>query len=271
VRFVGEPLIYSRAAWNAAPPLAPLELMAYPVRKVYVHHVGGGIVGSMTPEQEQAFMRQLQQGAFGDGYLDFPYGMSVFASGRAYEGRDLRFEGAATGGENDDSVAVLLVGNFELQQPTTLALLGAARVIQLGQYVGRITLDATINGHKDAPQASTACPGSHLYAALPVVRALVKAVGPQTTTVEVKPMYDPPLGPIAAVWRDSSGKVIAAVSPDGAVYAWGCDYKGGANGQDYFVGKRAAQIRAWRDGDFLVDNKPGTYTVVSTSGHRFCY
>lgn len=77
----------------------------------------------------------------------------------------------------------------------------------------------------------------------------------------VDPMYDPPLGPIAGVMQDEAGRVLAAVAPDGSVYAWGIPYQGGPAGKDYFVGRRAARIDPAADGK--------GYIVTATSGEKY--
>lgn len=73
---------------------------------------------------------------------------------------------------------------------------------------------------------------------------------------KVTPMYDPPLGPIAAVWLDTDpgtpaslaakpgekSKVLAAVSPFGDVYAWGVPYRQWPSKAHDFAGRQAAQI-----------------------------
>lgn len=78
-------------------------------------------------------------------------------------------------------------------------------------------------------------------------------------------MYDPPLGPIAAVWQDEQGRVLAAVSPKGEVFAWGVQYRGGPNGQPYWGNRVAADIGARDDG--VVDG----YMVTATTGERYRY
>lgn len=80
-------------------------------------------------------------------------------------------------------------------------------------------------------------------------------------TVKVAPLYDPPLGPIAAVLQDpANGAVLAAVAPDGSVYAWGIPYRGHPAGKDYWQGRRAAKLEP---------NPGGGYIVVATSGERY--
>jgi lysozyme len=76
---------------------------------------------------------------------------------------------------------------------------------------------------------------------------------------KVAPMYNPPLGPIAAVWQNPDGSVIAGISPDGDVYAWGCKWAGNVSGKPYWGNRKVASIGARPDG------QPG-YLVVPTSG-----
>lgn len=78
-------------------------------------------------------------------------------------------------------------------------------------------------------------------------------------------MFDPPL-PVAA-WTLVPGGLVAA-GPDGSVF---CEpptlYKGGANGQAYFAGRKVAQVRPrlYADGSYL------GYTLVATSGETYNY
>lgn len=78
----------------------------------------------------------------------------------------------------------------------------------------------------------------------------------------VRPMYDPPLGPIAAVWQDATGNVLAAVSPDGDVYAWGCTYAGGVRGRPYWGSRKAARI-----GPPKIPGK--VYCITATDGGEY--
>lgn len=77
---------------------------------------------------------------------------------------------------------------------------------------------------------------------------------------KVKPMYDPPLQIVASLERPTGGTWL--LGQDGAIYAYGgAPYKGGANGQDYWANRKAAQLEAHGDG----------YTIIATSGERYDY
>jgi hypothetical protein len=83
------------------------------------------------------------------------------------------------------------------------------------------------------------------------------------TAQVVRAMYDPPIGPIAAVWQNPDGCVVAGVSPDGDVYAWGTPWQGNVRGKSYWGNRKAAAIGPRDDGV-----TPG-YLVTATSGEKY--
>lgn len=81
-------------------------------------------------------------------------------------------------------------------------------------------------------------------------------------------MYSPPLTvqPIVAdlACPDGGAWLLAA---DGSVYAFGgAPYHGGANGQGYFAGRKAARLELPIKG---TDPADSTYVIIATSGERY--
>lgn len=126
------------------------------------------------------------------------------------------------------------------------------------------------------------CPGDPIKAQR--VQILAVAAGapapapspaPATTEDEkggVEPMFDPAIGPIAgaAKWPDVPGGVLL-VAPNGSVFAlFGAPYYGGANGQAYFAGRTAANVKSDAHG-VAVKNAKGGYTIVDTMGEEYNY
>jgi hypothetical protein len=74
---------------------------------------------------------------------------------------------------NSSSLAICALGNYEVDQPTP-ALIDAivARIVH-ARRSGALAPGFTIEGHRDTNP--TACPGRHLYAALPGIRQRVAA------------------------------------------------------------------------------------------------
>lgn len=89
---------------------------------------------------------------------------------------------------------------------------------------------------------------------------------------KVHPMYDPPLAAalgIAAVWQDSSGRVLAAVASNGDVYAWAVPFRPWPTKAKDFAGRRAARIgQANRLAKYA--NLPSNrYVITDTQGATY--
>jgi hypothetical protein len=92
-------------------------------------------------------------------YADVAYHYLIDNAGLIYEGRSINVRGAHTGGHNTGTVGIVLIGNFETEEPTTEQLCSLKRLsIQLkNEY------DLThLAGHRDFQPGVTVCPGEHL-------------------------------------------------------------------------------------------------------------
>jgi hypothetical protein len=155
------PAIIDVAAWGgtAASTAAP----AQPIRKITLHHQGEVWKDGTDVA---AYLRRLQQWSrLTKRWADIPYHYVIAPDGRIYAARPLQQPGD-TNTEYDPRghALLMLVGNFEVQQPTP-AQLDAA--VQLTAWLARqhgLGLD-DIASHKDY-SAQTVCPGQHLYAHL---------------------------------------------------------------------------------------------------------
>lgn len=121
-------------------------------------------------EMERSHMTTLDRIAVNRGFLGFSYIYAVFPSGRVWKGRGFKREGAHTYGRNDDAVGFVAIGNYEVQQTTKKLLDGFGELICMGRKRKRINKGARILGHRDEPNAATACPGKNLYAKLHKIR-----------------------------------------------------------------------------------------------------
>ena len=155
------PAIVSVAAWGgtAVQSAEPPQRITH----ITIHHQGevwqdGADVA--------AYLRRLQQWSrTTKHWADIPYHYVIGPDGRIYAARPLAQPGD-TNTEYDPRghALVMLVGNFEVQQPTP-AQLNAA--VELTAWLARehhLGTDA-IASHRDF-SAQTVCPGEHLYAYL---------------------------------------------------------------------------------------------------------
>jgi len=164
-----------RDRWDArAPTHAPADLDV--PSRVTIHHSGGREFERVGLEEVarsiRAIQREHQQGR---GWADIGYHYIIDPRGGVWEGRDSRLVGAHAGSAklNEGNLGVLLLGNFETQQPTDEQLVALAELLLLVRELCGIPV-SEIYTHNEirtaAGLAATACPGRHLTARLEGMR-----------------------------------------------------------------------------------------------------
>jgi hypothetical protein len=171
--------IISRAQWGAAEPdiegsaegvydvaANPEGWMIYdkPLEEVLttiiVHH--SALPTSDGPREIQNMHMELRH------YADIAYQFVIDPEGSIYEGRSLTVRGAHTGGHNTGTVGIVLLGDFQIVEPTDAQLEALRRLSAC--LIDRYSI-THLAGHRDFQPGITACPGNHLEALLPQVAA----------------------------------------------------------------------------------------------------
>jgi len=174
------PPIISRTEWGAAEPdhdaraergffdpaANPGGWLVYPdpladiLNTLVVHHSALPLTDDVLAIQRLHMQRR--------GYADIGYHFVIDAAGLVYAGRDLNVRGAHTGGANTGTIGVVLLGNFEHDQPA-LAQLESLRA--LSAYLAAAYTLTHLAGHADFQPGVTVCPGARLAALLPDLAA----------------------------------------------------------------------------------------------------
>ncbi|MCW2765467.1 MAG: N-acetylmuramoyl-L-alanine amidase, family 2 [Nocardioides sp.] len=167
------------------------------IQQVHVHHTVNS--NDYSKADVPALIRGMYRYHTSNlGWSDIGYNFLVDRFGRIWVGRAggaaRPVRGAHTLGFNATSTGVSVIGNFDLVAPTTATLNAIVRVAawKLDKYGRKPTGHAevrsegsdkfrsnqvvelpVIDGHRDTND--TACPGQHLYDALPVIRRRTKA------------------------------------------------------------------------------------------------
>ena len=168
--------IVPRAAWGAryAAGAGPAPL---PATEVWLHHSVTTAPDLVPPfTDEDAAMRQLEaigQQRFGQGVS---YTFAAMPSGRIYEGHGIATKGAHTAKRNSIARAIVLVGNYDVDQPHPQQIESCAQLLVDGWRRGWWTAPKLNGGHRDAPGAQTACPGQHGEAAVTRINARAAAI-----------------------------------------------------------------------------------------------
>jgi hypothetical protein len=168
----------SRESWGAKPPVLPMHAHV-PVR-LTIHHTATTQDFSRDVAAKlrglQAFSQRddsLSSGQKKPPWSDVPYHFYVAVDGSVGEGRDWRYAGDSnTPYDPAGHLLVVVEGNFQKDTLTsaqrhTLEVLVPALAARFGIPAERLA------SHRD--YARTDCPGEHLYAQLPALRALIAA------------------------------------------------------------------------------------------------
>lgn len=161
-----------------------------------------------------------------------------------------------------------------VQRPGSLIFLGPSGIEHIAVVVGG-GMQVAAHGHHSTPQVGVApisdsnwsCagwwPGLHDDTWPPIL----------PPTEKVHPMYDPPLASglgLAAVWQDSGGRVLAAVTPNGDVYAWAVPFRPWPTKAKDFAGRRAARISQANLMAKYHGLPSNRYAITDTAGETYC-
>ncbi len=131
------------------------EPLSKVLNTIIVHH-------SALPLSDGALEIQSKHVQF-KGFADIGYNFVIDESGQIYEGRCLTARGAHTGGHNTGTIGIVLLGNFELTEPTEAQLTTLKRLVRCLAREYAIT---HLAGHRDFQPQVTVCPGKNLEALL---------------------------------------------------------------------------------------------------------
>ena len=169
----GRLAIQRRSAWGPRPEnRRDLDRMQRP-RKVTIHH-SAMYFRSTAPRAAAAQIARIQREHMGNrGYGDIGYHFLIDPSGRIWEGRQLRWQGAhASGSNNIANIGVCLLGNFMRQRdgqgPTREQVRSMERLVVALMQRYDMRGDA-LYCHSDFK--STACPGQRMA---PIVKQFAR-------------------------------------------------------------------------------------------------
>jgi hypothetical protein len=152
-----------RTGWGMPGPLGvPMRL---PAHRLYLHH---SVTAASNGHEAVRTVANIGIQRFGRA----SYSYACTPDGVLYEMQGNRI-GAHTAGQNSTSMAVVLVGNYDQIRPSIAQVRAVAWLHHYLTARGWLVIGAPLLGHRDAPGASTACPGRHAYAVLGDMRRLI--------------------------------------------------------------------------------------------------
>ena len=170
--------------------------MGLPAGEVWLHHGEAGTSSVGTANGYAAYHIRTK----GWGEIGYSF---VIAGGRVLEGRGAGVVGAHTKGRNDRSHGVCVAGNYVSRQPSPVDLDALVWLLKHGHQQGWWDRPAFTGGHRDAPGASTSCPGDRLQAELPDINRRARASEPE----DDMPLNSQDLDMVRQVVRDELSSV----------------------------------------------------------------
>ncbi|MSR40400.1 MAG: N-acetylmuramoyl-L-alanine amidase [Phycisphaerales bacterium] len=164
-----------RGLWAKGAPEIALMNPMLPVTSITVHHDGLDKLVTGTGTQEMADRIDLYRvGHRAKGWGDIGYHLIIDRSGALWQGRSIRFQGAHVKNRNEGNIGVLVMGNFQIQQPTKAQLTTLTRVLtdlRMQYHVAK----PRIYSHREWKGAATSCPGDKLQLAFAKIRVAQRA------------------------------------------------------------------------------------------------
>jgi hypothetical protein len=168
--------IVPRSAWTRAGVIESRTKPMVSVTRVTVHHEGNAFSGSTDQAAIARRLGNIREGHIRrrpEPFADIGYHYVIDPTGRIWEARPVRYQGAHVEAQNENNLGIMLMGNFDVQRPTPaqLASLEAFLVDRMRYY--RVSA-SRVYTHRELK--STICPGRNLQAWMVASRSPAGAV-----------------------------------------------------------------------------------------------
>lgn len=128
--------------------------------RITVHHTAGQINRHTLEPDVINDLDSVLASHSSRGYGDIGYHFVVDYAGRVWEGRSLAYEGAHVSDQNENNIGIMLLGNFQEQDPSCDQLDSMYKLVRVLRDHYRIKKHR-IYGHRDL--GHSICPGDNLY------------------------------------------------------------------------------------------------------------
>lgn len=162
------PGVVARGQWTRNGTIASLANPIGPITRITIHHDAIPSTSLRTMSDSVRRLNSIRNSHVQRGWADIGYHYAVDPSGRVWEGRPIRWQGAHVQDNNENNLGIVCMGNFDQHPPSAaqLAALDAFVADQARRY--RVSLSRIYTHQEIKP---TACPGRNLQRYLLASRA----------------------------------------------------------------------------------------------------
>ena len=161
---VGLVSVLSRSQWTTkGPNIRKINKMGK-ITRITLHHSGIKVFTDKSYRGAQLYLEKIRK-SHTRGWSDIGYHYAIDPNGRIWECRSIKYQGAHVASNNENNIGVLLMGNFELQQPSKQQLASMRAFVRQLRLKHKITVKNKsrkygIKTHRELNR--TLCPGKHL-------------------------------------------------------------------------------------------------------------
>jgi hypothetical protein len=157
-----------RREWTGAGPVLSLINPMNGVNRITVHH--SAVISSSVRGKGDAarMLNSIRNGHLAQGWADIGYHYIIDPTGRIWEGRNVRFQGAHVKNNNEHNLGIMMMGNFDVERPTPEALAA------LDGFVGDRMRAYDVPVHRVFTHqeiTATECPGRNLQSYMIATRS----------------------------------------------------------------------------------------------------
>ena len=173
--------IIRRNDWCTTPATGTPSAIPTKLPRRWLHH---GASGTSSIATANAYARWHIVGRPQPTWLDVGYSWLI-AEGKVLEGRGPGRQGAHTRLDNDSSYGIVVCGDYRTREPSARDIDALVWLLRHGVSRGWWDTPAFTGGHRDAPQASTTCPGNRLHRLIPSINAAASKPVPKPVPEDV--------------------------------------------------------------------------------------
>jgi hypothetical protein len=164
------PGVMARSTWaKGGPDMGNINPML-PIRNITIHHDALTPFYATDAASTQARIELIRSSHRQKNWADIGYHFAIDRSGRVYEARSIRFQGAHVKDHNEGNIGILCLGNFEVQWPSEQQLNALAVHARTLRRKYNVPANAVVT-HREWRGAQTLCPGGRLQTKVEVLRA----------------------------------------------------------------------------------------------------
>ena len=153
-----------RSAWAHGRPVPTRMNRMSSIRFITLHHDGMDPFFATDRATVAAHLEGIRRLHRRKGWGDIGYHFAVDRAGRVWEARPLNWQGAHVKDHNPGNIGIVVLGNFEQQQPSAAQLNGVCLHVSTLMRVYNVPLNR-VHTHQEWG-SPTACPGNKLQQSL---------------------------------------------------------------------------------------------------------